>query len=549
MLFRSLVTATIFAACAFAQVDSFPKPSYFRAAFSRTETKVELKDPVQLQDYVASGKLELSLKDYVKLVMANNTDIQLQMLSVETPKDAIMRAMATWDPLAQASFNNQMSKSPSTTSLAGASTVVSRSQPASFSYQQTLPEGAQYTVSFAGSKSVSNNSFSTYNPALSSSVGVNVSQPLIKNRGTYVNRLNLMIARSRYRKADYDLRTNLLQMINTAENAYWDVVQARETLRVAESARDVADQFLKLNQKELDLGALSPLDIYNPQQQLANAQLTVSQAKFNLIQKEDALRRQIGADLDRQTRALPITLTETVELPLESITVDKEGSVETALAARPDLKSAAQNLDVDDLQIHQAKNGLLPDLELTGQYTAQGRGGVNYLRSGAFGGTSPASSVVSIIPGGFVDSLGQMFGFGFPIYAFGVTLRLPIKNRSAAADMADALVAKKKDALTVRTTQQQIRLDVLTAASSVEGSKEQLRLSKIALDLSQKNLDAENQKYELGTEINQNVIQAQNVLVQAQSNLVINQINLQRNLLNLLTKTGELLDERGIVIQ
>ena len=32
------------------------------------------------------------------------------------------------------------------------------------------------------------------------------------------------------------------------------------------------------------------------------------------------------------------------------------------------------------------------------------------------------------------------------------------------------------------------------------------------MDLAQKNLDAENKKYELGTEINQNVIQAQNVI-------------------------------------
>jgi len=296
------------------------------------------------------------------------------------------------------------------------------------------------------------------------------------------------------------------------------------------------------------LGALSPLDIYNPQQQLATAELTVSQAKFNLQQKEDALRRQIGADLDPKVRELPIVLTETVELPVDSIAVDKEASVAKAMAARPDLKSAVQNLDVDDLSIRQAKNGLRPDLELTGQYTAQGRGGVAYLQPSPFGNTTGLPAVVNSIPGGFADSLSQMFGLGFPIYAFGLTLRLPVKNRSAAADMADALVSKKKDALTVRTTQQQIRLDIVTAVSSVEGSKEQLKLAKIALDLSRKNLDAENQKYELGTEINQNVIQAQNVLVQAESNLVINQISLQRNMLNLLTKTGELLDERGIVI-
>jgi outer membrane protein TolC len=64
-----------------------------------------------------------------------------------------------------------------------------------------------------------------------------------------------------------------------------------------------------------------------------------------------------------------------------------------------------------------------------------------------------------------------------------------------------------------------------------------------------KNLDAENTKFQLGTEINQNVINAQNVLVQAEAAVVTNQVGVRLNLLNLLTQTGELLDERGIVIK
>ena len=73
MLFRTLVTGILVAAGAFAQLSSFPKPSYFRETFQSTQTKVELKDPVKLKDFVAGGKLELSLKDYLTLVMANNT--------------------------------------------------------------------------------------------------------------------------------------------------------------------------------------------------------------------------------------------------------------------------------------------------------------------------------------------------------------------------------------------------------------------------------------------------------------------------------------------
>jgi len=538
----------ILTAGAFAQLTSFPKPDYFRETFQKTKTTVELKDPVKLQDYVHEDKLEMSLKDYLALVMANNTDIAIQMLSVETPKNAITRAFATWDPLAQASFNSTRSTTPASDALQGAATVVSLSQPAQFTYSQLLPTGTNYTATFSAQKSTTNSGFSTFNPALNSNMSVRFSQPLLKNRGSYVNKLGLMTARSRLRISEYNLRNNILNMINTAENAYWDVISARESLKVAIGGENVAEEFLKLSQKQLDLGALSPLDIYNPQQQLANAKLAVSQAQFTLAQKEDALRRQIGADLEPKVRNLPIVLTETVDIA-DTGNIDREAAVEKAMNVRPDLKAANQNLDVDDLNIRSARNGLLPNLALTGSYQSQGRGGVFYRRTNVFTGDGTSSSILTQVPVGFSDALTQMFGFGYPVYSFGVTLSLPIKSHQASADMADAIVAKKRDALNVRTTQQQIRLDILNAVTNMEGSKEQLKLARIARDFAQKNYEAEQKKYELGTEINQNVITAQNVLVQAESNVVTNQISVRRNLLNLLTKTGELLDERGIVVQ
>ena len=86
---------------------------------ARRRPKVELKDPVRLKDFVVGDKLELSLKNYLALVMANNTDIQIQMLSLETPKNAIQRAFGIWDPLARASFTSNRTVTQSTSVLDG----------------------------------------------------------------------------------------------------------------------------------------------------------------------------------------------------------------------------------------------------------------------------------------------------------------------------------------------------------------------------------------------------------------------------------------------
>ena len=98
---------------------------------------------------------------------------------------------------------------------------------------------------------------------------------------------------------------------------------------------------------------------------MATAKLAVSQAQFALIQKEDALRKQISADLDPKIRKLPLVLTEPADMP-DSPPLDTEQEVDKALNMRPDLKSAVQSLDVDDLAIRSARNNLLPNLSLTG---------------------------------------------------------------------------------------------------------------------------------------------------------------------------------------
>jgi outer membrane protein TolC len=550
MLLRTLITGTLLAAGAFAQLSSFPKPAYFRETFSKSQPKVELKDPVRLKDFVVGGKLELSLKDYLALVMSNNTDIQLQMLSLEMPKNAIQRAFGIWDPRATASFNSTRSTTPPTSALDGtANALKTLSQPLAMSVTQTLPEGINYTVAWGGSKATSNSNLNTYNPALASNLSITFSQPLLQNRGAYVNRLSLMSARSRLKINEFGLKGNLLNLVSTAESAYWDVVSARESLKVAIGARDVSAEFLKLSQKQLELGALSPLDIYNPQQQLATNEVSVAQARFTLTQREDALRKQISADLDPEVHALPLVLTDAADMPLESINFDRERAIQQALEVRPDLKQAVQTLDVDDLGIQTARNALLPNLALTGNYTVNGRGGVFVERTNAFNNSGVSSTVLTSIPGGIADALDQMFGFGFSSYQLGLRLTLPIRSRAASADMADAIVRKKQDSLTVRTTQQTIRLDILNAITNVESSKESVKLAKVARDFAQKALDAENKKYELGTELSQNVLLAQNALAQAESTVVTNQIALRKNLLNLLVKIGTLLDERGIVIQ
>ena len=468
---------------------------------------------------------------------------------MEVQKHAIERAFGAFDPLAVASFNSTRTKTPASDLLQGAAALNTLSQPANFSYQQKLETGTTYSVGFVGTKFSTNSAYSTYNPSISTQLSIGFTQPLLRNRGSFITKLPVTIARSRLRQGEYTSRDNITQLIYQAESDYWQLVQDRENLRVNEEALKLNDASLKRARKEQELGAASPLDIFQPEADYASAQIAVSQAKYQVQQSEDRIRKQIGADLDPKLRQLPIVLTESVLPPTGDAPVDAEQSVAKAMQLRPDLKAVIQSLDVDDLNIKRATNSLRPDLSLNGSYLSAGRGGIYYQRSDVTLSDGSTGSIVNTVPGGFGDSISQLFGFGFPVYSLGLTLRLPIRDHSAHADLADSLVQKRIDTLNQRSLEKGIRQTVLNAVSQLESSKASVKLAIISRDLAQKVLDAEQKKYDLGVTQIYFVLDAQRKVATANSVLVSQSTNYRRSLLNLLRLTGELLDERGITLQ
>jgi outer membrane protein TolC len=546
MRLSGLVAAFALLAPLAAQDDPFfPQPAYFRKHFSNTPTHVELQPPVKLNDFVIGGTMQLSLRNYLELVMANNPDIAVQKLMVAFNRDAITRAFAPFDPVATASFSATRSMLETGSLLQGASTLNTLTQPFALGYQQTFETGTQLAITYNDFKTSSNSSFSTFNPELSSSINFSVTQPLLRGRGVYINMLPVTIARSRLRAADYGFQDQLIQLVSAAESAFWDVVAARENLRVQQESYKLADAALARAQKELDLGATSPLEIYQPQANRASAELQVSLAQYQLAQVEDALRRQMGADLDPKFREIPIVLTATLEPPPNSEKVDPQEALANALRMRPDLKNVVQTMDADDLSIKQTNDNLRPNLALTAQYGSSGLGGINYPLTNIANPTVP----VVPVPGGIGEALAGTFGFSNPTYGMGLTLTLPIKDRQTAANLADGLVQKKIDAYRKRSTEENIRLQVLTAVQSLNSAKEGIRIGTIARDLARKRVEADQKRYELGATTLYFVLSSQTDFITAESNLVSQIINYRRSELTLLQRTGQLLEERGIVLE
>jgi len=538
----SLGTAFLLVTCHLSLVtvsaQTFPTPDYFHQLTHPAPPPARVQGPEGLHDYVVDGKLRLTLHDAVRLALLNNTDVRVNQLQVENAKYGVLGAYAPFDPQFLTNYSSNRSLSPATSQLQGAPTVSSLSQQSTSTYTQTFQTGTNLNIGFNGSKGDTNSSFFFINPYLSAGLNLQFTQPLLRNRGLFPNRAPIVIAQRSLAQSRDNFEAQVSTTLENVIFQYWQVVLARESLRVAQSSLDQAQKSYEHDKRALELGALPPLNIYQSESQTAQRRVQVIQQEYALKQAEDAFRPLVGADLDPFISVLDLDLAEDPDPKGELLTVDAKTALDRALQHRPELRALERQLQNDDTSLRLVHNSLLPDLELTGLYASNGIGG-NELTS-----TTPPV----LLPGGFGNALGQLWGFNYPSYGFTLSLNLPLRNRSAEARLGQASVQKRNDLYQLRRQNQSIGLDVVSAVHQLEQAKLSLEAAKISRDLAQKNLDAEQRKYELGSEPAQFVLQAQTDLATAESGLVQAEVGYQVAVAAVDHATGDLLDHQHVQI-
>jgi outer membrane protein len=493
--------------------------------------------PQGLLEHVVDGKLTLSLEDAIRLALANNTDIRLDHAQIEFADDNLHRALAPFDPLVTSSFFDQRQKSPASTQLQGASVLNALTQTTQFNYAQTFQTGTNFQTSFNADKLSSNSSFNFVNPAISTFLQFTVTQPLLRNRGLFPNRAPILIAQRNLKQAHASFAGEVNDVVLQAITDYWNVILARENLAVQRKSQEEAEKSYEHDKKALSLGALPPLDIYRSESQVASRRVSVIQAEYALTQAVDQFRQVIGADLDPNIRALEVQLSESPEPGEDLLTMDIATALSRAAANRPEFEALRQQLSADEISIRLAHNLLQPDLELSGQYASNGLGGDQFNA-----GVPP----VLIATGGLGTSLNQVFHFNSPTYTATLSLTLPIKNHAAEANLGDALVSQRRDQYQERETKQNVTLEATNAVHLLEVSKLTVEAAKVALDLAQKTLKAEERKYELGSETIFFVLEAQTELSTAEQSLVQAQVNYQLAVAAVDHATGDLLEHHHV---
>jgi len=538
---RAVLILVLFLMVRSAAGQTFPTPGYMRQLIYPPSIPAQVKGPAELKDHVVEGKLRLTLADAIRLALLNNTEVRLNELPIETARHEVGRSYQAFDPFATSSFNAGRATTPTYTQLQGAPTLSTLSQAASFDYNQTFQTGTNYDLNFSSSKLATNSVFATFNPYIASSATLTLTQPLLRNRGLFPNRAPIVIARRNLNasRATFAGQVNdsLLQTIQQ----YLYVIQARESLAVLKKSVEQAQASYDHDKRALELGAIPPFDIYRSEAQVASRRVAVIQAEYGLKQSEDAFRRIIGADLDPYIRALDLDLTEPVEPRGALLSLDIQQAYQQALERRPELEALRLQLDNDDTSIRLYHNQLLPNLSLSAFYSTNGLGG-NQLDTS----TTPPTVIAT---GGLPEAFTQLRSFDFPSYGFTVQLQLPIRNRSARANLGEAMVSRRRNLYRQRQQTEQLWQEVKDTVHQLAAAELSIAAAKVSRDLAQKTLEAEQRKYELGASQIFFVLDAQNQLAQAELSAVQAEIGYQAAVAGVEHATGTLLENHKVKIE
>ena len=500
----------------------------------------KLGAPEHLRSYIVDGKLRLSLRDAVVMTLENNSLVRVQERRhrvVEVCPAGSTRALrsrlsAVWTTSLPRSLRPLLSSARSAETPSILTSRIRR-RISLFNYTQTFETGTKVQTGLSTNIDASNVSLGFFNPFTTSSLNFQFTQPLLRNGWFAANRGPLVIAR---RNLDISRATFAAEVNNNvllAVNQYWAVVEAEGNLEVARTSMAEAEATYKHNKRELELGALPPLDIYRSESQVASRRVQLIQSEYALKQAEDQLRLTIGADQDPYFQALDLELTEKAEPVGELRNIDAATALQQAMKTRPEFDAARSALARDEMQIRVAHNHLLPQLDVMGLYASNGLGGAGLDQTG-----QPISS----------SWRSQIFGFNYPTYEAQVTLSLPLKNRAAKAEMGSALVSRRNDLYSQRQVQEQVTLDIRNAIHQLEQAKLGIAASKEALDLAQKTMSAEQRKYELGSSTIFLVLEAQTELATAQQSLLQAEIGYQMAVAAVDHATGELLEPYHVQI-
>jgi len=407
------------------------------------------------------------------------------------------------------------------TTFTGTSALVANYRSMIFGVQQNLWYGTQIQLGLSSILNYNQNATTAiFNPYDSGSLGLTITQPLLNGFGLALNQRAYHKARNNLKANDLQFKNQVISTVAGVVNLYWDLVTFDDELKIKQQTLDLDTKLYEDNKRRAELGAIAPIDIIQAEADMKAAQQDVITQESQVLQQEMILKNYItrsGMDTPAVAGAR-IVPTDHIVVPEKEEVIPIQDLVAEALLNRPEVEQNQINLENARLDLKGVRNNLLPTLSATASFSNAGQGGAittvpqPYL--GPNGTTLcceklTAAQVDQQLIGGYGTVLGQIFGRDFPNYSVGLSLTMPLRNRSAQADLITNELTYRQAQIQDKQLRNNIKLNVLNSFTSMRNARAAWETSVVARKLYDQTLAGTRRKYELGTATILDVVIAQ----------------------------------------
>lgn len=435
--------------------------------------------------------VRLRLRECIVRALKRNLDIRVDAFNPLINKQDIVTARSVFDPTFFANVSRGYTKSDTTTrqTFLGDVTlgrvVPSFNENSTFSWdfgvRKATITGGTLELSYTHSRSKNQPGagapstafeLTPNDPTHAMQAQVALTQPLLRGAGAAINRTNILIAENNRDASVYSFQQTLINVITNVELRYYDLVLARENLRVARKGLELSEQQRKRTRALIDAGTNAPIEMFQADANVASREESIIVAENAVRDAEDNLKNVIDP-LDEE-------LLDTTELvPISVIDPDAEiaslaGALTSALRRRPELLAARANLNTSHLQVTQAKDGLLPQVNLTGSFSVDGNGHTTN------------------------ETWQEVGEFRFFSWAIGLAVEVPLGNRSARAAYRRAKLVKAQAEVSLKRAERNIVIEVRAAHRAIATARKRIAASNESLRLAQRQLEAEEARFAAG---------------------------------------------------
>lgn len=511
----------------------------------------------------------LTLRETITMALRNNKDIEVARDNVSIAESDLLSARGAYDPRLSAQSYFERIISPATSFLSGAAKVETSDFTTTSRVEGLAPKfGGSYRLDFSSIRQTSNSQFSVLNPQYPTALTLSYTQPLMRGLKFDLPRRQIEVARKNLSLTDAQFRQRAIEVISNVQRSYWDLVFALRNLQIQrEAVRDARTQ-LEHNRRMVQEGSLAPIDIVAVQTQVANFEQAEFSALEDVTRAENNLKNLIAEDQKSSLWNASVVPTDDVDLTPPQISLPD--AMNAAVANRQELKQADLAREINLLDQRLYREQTKPQIDLVGTYGMVGNAGTLTSTTSPFTASSdqlrtrvnqlsvlaglqplPAPLAVAIpqnLLGGYGQSLSNLGSNQFNNFRVGVSINLPLRNRTAEGQLGHALGEGRRIATQRQQLEQLIQVDVRNALQSVTTAEARLRSAAVARESAEQQYESEKRKLDAGQSTVFLVLERQTALAAARGNELRAQTDLNKAIAEVQRATGNSLTANNVSV-